>query len=169
MDLYWGFPRRPYRDELSWNRNCLVLPGNRKRVMEERSRRQSQVKEGGERGRRGMRGFLIGTVICVASLPLAGCFHSGNVAGWAPLVRPGSLSSARTRHVRGILEMRSGPAPGEVRNPWGRAGKPETRAARQKEQEETVELRAKCDLPSPPDALVPHGRPVEIHGSSSHA
>jgi len=41
--------------------------------------------------------------------------------------------------------MRSGPAPGEVRNPWGRAGKPETRAARLKEQEESLfELRVKA-------------------------
>lgn len=112
-----------------------------------------------------MKGLLLGTLICVTALPLAGCFHSGNIAGWAPLVQRAAakngrlLSEQRKRHF--FLEMRSGPAPGEVRNPWGRAGKPETRAARQKEQEETVELRAKCDLPSPSIALVTRGRPVK--------
>lgn len=37
--------------------------------------------------------------------------------------------------------MRSGPRKGEVRNPWGRAGKPETREARLREAEESAAHR----------------------------
>lgn len=87
-------------------------------------------------------GLLVGTIVCVAVLPMAGCFSSLNVGAWSRHGR--SEGAARTRAAPTILtQMRSGPAPGEVRNPWGRAGKPETRAARQKEQEESVVLRAK--------------------------
>eukprot|EP00285_Hemiselmis_virescens_P009890 CAMPEP_0173396948 /NCGR_PEP_ID=MMETSP1356-20130122/36973_1 /TAXON_ID=77927 ORGANISM="Hemiselmis virescens, Strain PCC157" /NCGR_SAMPLE_ID=MMETSP1356 /ASSEMBLY_ACC=CAM_ASM_000847 /LENGTH=208 /DNA_ID=CAMNT_0014356095 /DNA_START=20 /DNA_END=643 /DNA_ORIENTATION=- len=90
-------------------------------------------------------GWAIAGVMCASltSIPLAGCFTSG-FAGTG--VVGGTRLSGANRATRPsiLTTMVSGPAPGEVRNPWGRAGKPETRAARQKEQEETVELRAKA-------------------------
>ncbi|EKX37854.1 hypothetical protein GUITHDRAFT_144681 [Guillardia theta CCMP2712] len=42
------------------------------------------------------------------------------------------------------VSMRAGPQKGEVRNPWGRAGKPETRMQRQREAAEAAALRAKA-------------------------
>lgn len=42
------------------------------------------------------------------------------------------------------MVTRGTPEKGEVRNPWGRAGKPETRIIRQQEAEQVAELRAKA-------------------------
>jgi hypothetical protein len=42
------------------------------------------------------------------------------------------------------MVTRGTPEKGEVRNPWGRAGKPETRIMRQQEAEQVAELRAKA-------------------------
>lgn len=42
------------------------------------------------------------------------------------------------------MVARGTPEKGEVRNPWGRAGKPETRIMRQQEAEQVAELRAQA-------------------------
>ena len=63
---------------------------------------------------------------------------------------PSTISSAElafspcTRVPSLFVCMSSGPRRGEIRNPWGRAGKPETRAARLADMAESATLRAKA-------------------------
>jgi hypothetical protein len=85
---------------------------------------------------RGLKGLLWAFfIVFIVVSPQVGSF---NVPGL-----PDGIFNARRGSVTVHMRTKSGPLPGEVRNPWGRAGKPETRAARLKEQEESVELRTK--------------------------
>jgi hypothetical protein len=63
---------------------------------------------------------------------------------WDLLRNSGQASRIGSRCALSAARMRSGPVKGEVRNPWGRAGKPETRAVRQREAEDNAQLRAKA-------------------------
>eukprot|EP00290_Baffinella_frigidus_P032420 CAMPEP_0180269036 /NCGR_PEP_ID=MMETSP0988-20121125/2428_1 /TAXON_ID=697907 /ORGANISM="non described non described, Strain CCMP2293" /LENGTH=127 /DNA_ID=CAMNT_0022239875 /DNA_START=171 /DNA_END=551 /DNA_ORIENTATION=+ len=63
---------------------------------------------------------------------------------WDLLRTSGQASRIGNRCAMSEARMRSGPVKGEVRNPWGRAGKPETRAVRQREAEDNAQLRAKA-------------------------
>lgn len=54
------------------------------------------------------------------------------------------LRSAPSRRAVCSMVARGSPEKGEVRNPWGRAGKPETREMRLQEAEQVAEMRAKA-------------------------
>lgn len=76
-----------------------------------------------------------------ARVPLAwiGCPSAARL--WLPGVAirgPGQAMPALCMVTRGS------PAKGEIRNPWGRAGKPENRIIRQQEAEQVAELRAQA-------------------------
>jgi len=62
----------------------------------------------------------------------------------ARLRLPGMAMGGRARPALCTMVTRGSPEKGEVRNPWGRAGKPETRIIRQQEAEQVAELRAKA-------------------------
>jgi len=63
---------------------------------------------------------------------------------WNVLRSAEQSTTPRNRCSALVVQMKSGPVKGEVRNPWGRAGKPETRAVRAQEAEDNMQLRAKA-------------------------
>ena len=66
---------------------------------------------------------------------------------WPARLRlPGSAPGLSAWSILTLCKMvtRGTPERGEVRNPWGRAGKPETRILRQQEAQEVAESRAKA-------------------------
>jgi len=76
--------------------------------------------------------------------PLSSAAAFAVLRPWDLLRNSGRASRIGNRCALSAARMRSGPVKGEVRNPWGRAGKPETRAVRQREAEDNAQLRAKA-------------------------
>ena len=83
----------------------------------------------------------------IASTMKAVCLVLTSTVGLLPSTKSSASELAFapcTRVPSHFVCMSSGPKRGEIRNPWGRAGKPETRAARLADMAESATLRAKA-------------------------
>ena len=106
--------------------------------------------------RRCRAGIAIRVCLAAATLAMTASTSSPHSRPAAPLAwvagpcasrlrLPASSDRGRPQHAA-LCRMvtRGTPEKGEVRNPWGRAGKPETRIMRQQEAEQVAEQRAKA-------------------------
>jgi hypothetical protein len=106
--------------------------------------------------RRGQAGAAIRVCLSAATLVMTASTSSTRGRPAAPLawitgpcssrlLLPATLGLGRPQRAA-LCRMvtRGAPEKGEVRNPWGRAGKPETRVMRQQEAEQVADARAKA-------------------------
>jgi len=106
--------------------------------------------------RRGQAGAAIRVCLAAATLVMTASTSSTRGRPAAPLAwiagpcaahlrLPATLGPGRPQRAA-LCRMvtRGAPEKGEVRNPWGRAGKPETRIMRQQEAEQVADARAKA-------------------------